>query len=234
MSRRSRSQSVTSLGSDASGDDGSTEGSSSPIVELLIVFVVVFAAQQLTAIIGIGVMAGLFVLAPPLTTNPWTIVTSVYAHGGIGHLVSNSLALIVFGWPVARATTRLRFHTFFLVTGVIAGISQIVLSGVFEGMPLVGGWVEQAPVLGASGAVFALLGYLIASNRLSAGLASFIDVPQWFAVLVFVGLAIAVTLATGGPGIALFAHFTGFLVGLLSGRLRVLHVGGSGGRGSRL
>ena len=162
MSRRSRSQSVTSLGSDASGDDGSTEGSSSPIVELLIVFVVVFAAQQLTAIIGIGVMAGLFVLAPPLTTNPWTIVTSVYAHGGIGHLVSNSLALIVFGWPVARATTRLRFHTFFLVTGVIAGISQIVLSGVFEGMPLVGGWVEQAPVLGASGAVFALLGYLIA------------------------------------------------------------------------
>ncbi|WP_440763775.1 rhomboid family intramembrane serine protease [Natronorubrum sp. DTA7] len=234
MSRRSRSQSDTYLRSDSSGDDGSAEGASSPIVELLIVFVVVFAAQQVAAIIGIGLMAGLFVLAPPLTTNPWTIVTSVYAHGGIGHLVSNSLALIVFGWPVARATTRLRFHTFFLVTGVIAGISQIVLSGVFEGMPLVGGWVEQAPVLGASGAVFALLGYLIASNRLSTGVASFVDVPQWLAALVFVGLAVAVTLATAAPGVALLAHFTGLLVGLVAGRARVLHVGGSGGRGSRL
>ena len=234
MSRRSRSQSDTYLRSDSGRDDESDEGSSSAIAELLIVFVVVFAAQQVAAIIGIGVMAGLFVLAPPLTTNPWTIVTSVYAHGGIGHLVSNSLALIVFGWPVARATTRLRFHTFFLMTGVIAGISQIVLSGFLEGMPLVGAWFEQAPVLGASGAVFALLGYLIASNRLSTGLASFVDVPQWLAVLVFVGLAAAVTLATAAPGVALLAHFTGLLVGLVAGRARVLHVGGSGGRGSRV
>lgn len=234
MSRRSRSrsQSGTYLGSDSSTDDGSGEGSSSPIVELLIVFVAVFVIQQLTAIIGIGVMTGLFVLAPPLSTNPWTVVTSVYAHGGLGHLVSNSLALIVFGWPVARATTRLRFHTFFLVTGAIAGISQIVLTNVASSAPLIGVPGTEG-VLGASGAVFALLGYLIASNRLSTGLASFVDVPQWMAVLVFVGLAIAVTLATGGPGVALLAHFTGFLLGLLAGRARVLHVG-SGGRGSRL
>ncbi|WP_121741409.1 rhomboid family intramembrane serine protease [Natronorubrum halophilum] len=204
-----------------SGAKTATDGSSSPIFELLVVFVAVFVIQQVTALLG--VMVGLFVLAPPLTTNPWTIVTSVYAHGSVGHLLSNSLALIVFGWPVARATTRVRFHTFFLVTGAIAGLSQIVLTNVAASVPLLA-VAATGGVLGASGAVFALLGYLVASNRLSAGVASFVDVPQWLAALVFLVLAVAVTVATAAPGVALLAHFTGFLIGLLAGRARVLHV----------
>ncbi|RKD95491.1 rhomboid family intramembrane serine protease [Halopiger aswanensis] len=226
---RSRADSRSGLAPDAT--DGPPSGSSSPIVELLGIFVLVFVLQTVTALIGVGVMAGLFVLAPPLTTNPWTIVTSVYAHGGLGHLVSNSVALVVFGWPVARATTRLRFHVFFAVTGAIAGVSQIVLSGAFAGLPFVGDWFAVRPVLGASGAVFALLGYLIASNRLSTGLASFVDVPDWVSALVFLGLAVAVTLATAAPGVALLAHFAGFLVGLVAGRLRVLQVGSRAGNG---
>ncbi|AEH38427.1 rhomboid family intramembrane serine protease [Halopiger xanaduensis] len=224
MANRPRAHSQAGARSTPDGESGAT-GSSSPIIELLGIFVLVFALQTVTALIGVGVMAGLFVLAPPLTTNPWTIVTSVYAHGSVGHLVSNSVALVVFGWPVARATTRLRFHAFFAVTGAIAGVSQIVLSRVFAGLPFVGNWFAVHPVLGASGAVFALLGYLIASNRLSTGLASFVDVPNWVSALVFLGLAIAVTLATAAPGVALLAHFSGFLVGLLAGRLRVLQVG---------
>ncbi|SIS12572.1 rhomboid family intramembrane serine protease [Natronorubrum thiooxidans] len=201
-----------------------TDGPTSPIYELLVVFAVVFVLQQFTALLGLGVMAGLFVLAPPLTTNPWTIVTSVYAHGGVGHLLSNSLALIVFGWPVARATTRLRFHAFFLVTGAIAGISQILLTNAAASVPLVG-VAGTSGVLGASGAVFALLGYLVASNRLSSGLRSVVDVPRWLVVVIVVGLATAVTLATAAPGVALLAHFTGFLLGLLAGRARLLSVG---------
>lgn len=235
MPRRSRprSQSETYLGTGSGTDDGSETDSSGPIFDLLVVFVVVFAAQQVTALLGIGVMAGLFVLAPPLTTNPWTIVTSVYAHGGIGHLVSNSLALIVFGWPVARATSRVRFHAFFLVTGALAGVSQIVLTNAASSAPLLAVPGTRG-VLGASGAVFALLGYLIASNRLSTGLASFVDVPQWLAAVVFIALAIAVTMATAAPGVALLAHFTGFLLGLIAGRARLLHVGRSSGRRSRV
>ncbi|WP_226004121.1 rhomboid family intramembrane serine protease [Natrinema salinisoli] len=221
MSRRSRSQPETYLRSDSGRDDGSDPGSSSPILELLVVFAVVFVVQGLTMFAG--VMGTLFVLAPPLTSDPWTIVTSVYAHDGLGHLVSNTLALIVFGWPVARATTRLRFHAFFALTGAIAGIAQIVLTGVLAAIPMVP--VAPTPgVLGASGAVFALLGYLVASNRLSSGLASIVDVPDWLSILLFVGLAIAVTFATASPGVALIAHFTGFLVGTVAGRARVLAV----------
>ncbi|RQG97837.1 rhomboid family intramembrane serine protease [Natrarchaeobius chitinivorans] len=219
MSNRSWSESGAGAEPGSRSDD---DGSTSPLFEILVVFVVVYVLQGIFALAG--VMTGLFVLTPPLATNPWTIVTSVYAHAGVWHLLSNSLALIVFGWPIARATTRLRFHTFFLFTGALAGVSQIVLTGFAASAP--GIPVAASPgVLGASGAVFALLGYLIASNRLSAGLASFVDVPRWLVILVFVALAAAVTIATAAPGVALVAHFTGFLVGLIAGRTRVLNVG---------
>ncbi|MFC6768336.1 rhomboid family intramembrane serine protease [Natrinema soli] len=218
---RSRSQSNTYLQPDSDGSDGTQTGPGSPILEVLVVFAVVFVVQGLTAFAG--VMGAFFVLAPPLTTNPWTIITSVYAHSGVGHLLSNTLALVVFGWPVARATTRARFHVFFAITGAIAGVTQIVLTGLLVAVPFVP-IAPTAGVLGASGAVFALLGYLVASNRLSSGLASFVDVPQWLSILVVVGLVIAVTLATASPGVALIAHFAGFLVGVVTGRARVLAV----------
>jgi membrane associated rhomboid family serine protease len=203
------------------------DGSGSPIFEVLTLFLLVFAAQLVTALADL--VGGLFVLSPPVTENPWTVVTSVYAHGGVGHLVSNAVALVLFGWPVARATTRLRFHLFFILSGALAGVAQIVVSGALAGFPLVPA-DPTTGVLGASGAVFALLGYLLASNRLSSGLAGVIRIPGWLAGLVFVGVAAAVTLFTAQPGVALIAHFTGLLFGLVAGRLRVLSVRTTTGR----
>lgn len=191
----------------------------SPIMDLLVVFVAVFAFQVLAA--TVNMLAGLFVLSPPLTENPWTIVTSVYAHVGISHLVSNAIALVLFGWPVARATTNLRFHAFFLTTGALAGISQILVSDAIASLPVVTGSGTPG-VLGASGAVFALLGYLLASNRLTVGVSSFVSLPRWLEYLLIVGLAVALTIATAQPGVALIAHFTGLVLGMIAGRVNVL------------
>jgi membrane associated rhomboid family serine protease len=195
--------------------------SGSPILELLFVFVLVFVAQAVSALADM--VGGLFVLTPPVTDNPWTVVTSVYAHAGPGHLLSNAVALVLFGWPVARATTRLRFHLFFVLTGSIAGVAQVVLSDILASLPVIV-FSATRGVLGASGAVFALLGYLLASNRLSSTLAGIARVPAWVSLIVFAGIAGAVTLLTAAPGIALIAHFTGLFVGLIAGRLRVLNV----------
>jgi membrane associated rhomboid family serine protease len=203
------------------GERGSGSRPGGPVLDLLVIFAVVLALQSAATLVSAALMAGLFVLAPPLTDNPWTIVTSVYAHSGLGHLVSNSIGLVLFGWPIARATTRLRFHTFFLVTGTLAGISQVVLTGLFASI----GVGDPTAVLGASGAVFALGGYLIAGNRLSDGLASVVDIPWWATLAVFVVLAAIITIATGAPGVALVAHFTGFLLGLIAGRVGALETG---------
>jgi membrane associated rhomboid family serine protease len=204
--------------------------SGSPIIELLVIFVLVFAVQLVTALTGL--VQALFVLSPPITDNPWTVLTSVYAHGSIQHLVSNAVALVLFGWPVARATTGARFHIFFALSGALAGVSQILLRGLLADLSILG--FEGTPgVLGASGAVFALLGYLLASNRLSTQLGSAVRVPQWLTLTVFLLVAAGVTLMTASPGVALIAHFTGLFVGLVAGRLRVLNVRPGTGTASR-
>ena len=185
-------------------------GSGMPVLELLFVFVLVYVLQFITAFAGL--VGSLFVLSPPIAQNPWTIVTSIYAHDGTGHLFSNAVALVLFGWPVARATTRFRFHLFFIVSGAVAGITQIVVS-------------DAAGVLGASGAVFALFGYLMAGNRLSSSLVQAVRVPTWVTLVAFVVIAAVVTLATASPGVALIAHFAGLLVGLLAGRVGLLDPG---------
>ncbi|MFC6723458.1 rhomboid family intramembrane serine protease, partial [Halobium palmae] len=75
-----------------------------------------------------------------------------------------------------------------------------------------------------SGAVFALAGYLLAGNVASTWVLDRIGVSGRAVFGLFVLVAAAVTLATAAPGIALVAHFTGLLVGLLAGRLRLLRV----------
>ncbi|WP_254863845.1 rhomboid family intramembrane serine protease [Halovivax gelatinilyticus] len=195
----------------------------SPIVEILAIFAIVFVLQYLAALFNLAVLAGLFVLQPPIESSPWTAVTSVYAHANLSHLVSNSVAFVLFGWPVARATSRAKFHAFFLATGAVAGVSQIVVTGALASAPLVPA-TPTAGVLGASGAVFALLGYLLAANRLSTSLGGVVSVPRWVTAIVFVIVAGFVTVATGAPGVALVAHFTGLLFGLVAGWFRVLRV----------
>jgi len=196
-------------------------GSARPIIDLLVAFVVVYVCQIVLAFVGLA--SALFVLSPPVTADPWTVATSVYAHASVWHLLSNSVALVLFGYPLARATTRTRFHAFFLLAGAVAGIAQIAVTNLVATLPLVG--IEPTVgVLGASGAVFALLGYLLASNPLSAGLGATISAPPWATVLVFVGVAAVLTFLTASPGAALVAHFTGIVVGLAAGTANLLAV----------
>jgi membrane associated rhomboid family serine protease len=184
-------------------------------VQTLVVFAVVAVLQALAGLVGAG---GLFVLRPGSLLDPATVLVSVYAHDNLGHLLSNSLALLLLGLAVERGTTRLRFHLFFVTTGVIAGIVQIVVTA-----PFVTG---QPGVLGASGAIFGLLGYLLAGNSVSGSLLSRFDLGRRAQVALFVVVAGVVTVATAAPGVALLAHFTGLLVGLVAGRLRLLRVTG--------
>jgi membrane associated rhomboid family serine protease len=186
----------------------------SPTLDTLAIILVVFLAQAVTAAVGTGITA-ILVLAPPLVEPPWSPITSVYAHGSIAHLVGNATSLAILGLIVERGTTRGRFHAFFLTTGVISvfaeGYYQIAM-----GTP--------RAVLGASGAVFALLGYVLAGNPLSGGLLNRLDLPTWLQLLVVGAAAGAIALWATPEGAALVGHFTGLVLGLVAGRLRLLRV----------
>lgn len=183
-----------------------------PVVETLVAMVVVSLATWTAALVG---LTGLFVLAPPVFSPPWSLVTSVYAHIGPGHLLSNAVVVAVAGSLVAWSTTRLRFHAFFVTTGVVAGLAQVWLGSLLG---------SSAGVLGASGAAFALVGYVLAANPVSSTVLDRLRLPPRVTVLLVAVVAGTLTLLFSAPGSALVAHLTGAVLGLIAGRLRLLRV----------
>lgn len=96
-----------------------------------------------------------FALIPAAVANGewYRLVTSMFLHFGIPHIVFNMWALLVIGSPLERLLGRLRF----LVLYFLAGLGGALLSFAF-GPPL-----EQAA--GASGAIFGLFGAFYVVNR---------------------------------------------------------------------
>jgi membrane associated rhomboid family serine protease len=189
-----------------------------PTVDLLVVFAGVFAVQQVAGAVGLGVEW--FALATPVR-RPWTLITTVYAHAGLGHLLANAVGLVVVGLVLERSTTRARFHAFVLVTGVVSAGAEFLV-GVALGSPVA--------VLGGSGAILASFGYVLAGNRVVGGVLSRLSLSRRGATALLLAVAAAVTLLTAGPGVALVAHGTGFAVGAVAGRVGVLRAAPETGR----
>ena len=190
----------------------------------LALFLAVFVVQRLVRVVAGGVtMQSLFALTTPVTANPWTVLTSVYAHGSLSHLLANAVALAFVGVLLERETTPARFHAFVLVTGALSGLAEVWLAATVGSV--VGGVPAQVAVLGGSGAIFALAGYLLASNRLTERVVGTVQVSPRVQLAALAVIAVVVTLATASPGVALVAHFTGLLLGLLAGRAHLLRPG---------
>lgn len=184
----------------------------SPTADLLAVFLVVFVAQEAAGIVGVPL--GWFALAAPLAA-PWTLLTSVYAHASVSHLLANAVALAIVGFALERSTTRARFHAFVLATGALAGLAELAVGSLLGG---------PTAVLGASGAILALYGYVLAGNPVTGGLLARIDLGRRGKLALLVLVAVLVTLLTARTGVALVAHATGLGMGLVSGRFAVLRV----------
>lgn len=181
----------------------------SPTAQTLLAMGLVFALQGLVAVTGRDVV---FAVREPLDRQAWTIVVSVYAHDGLGHLFANALPVAVLGAILERDTSRLRFHAFFATTGAVAGVAVLLV-------PLT---PADAGVLGASGAVFGCFGYLLTSNRLAAALRRVPGLGRRGRIALVLLGGVAITLATWVPGAANLAHFTGFVLGGLAGWGRLL------------
>ena len=84
-----------------------------------------------------------------------TLLTSMFMHGSLMHLLGNMLFLWIFGDNVEDDLSHARYTAFYLVTGVIASLSHVVSTFVFADNPFI-------PSLGASGAISAVMGgYLV-------------------------------------------------------------------------
>lgn len=143
----------------------------------------------------------------------YTLVSSMFLHGGFGHILGNMLFLKVFGDNVEDRLGRGPFLLFYMVTGLVAGLAHVVINP-----------TSTIPSIGASGAISGVLGaylLLFRSNRVRVLVFyAIIEVPAWmmigfWAVQQFIATMgdIAVTEETGG--VAYAAHAGGFVAGLV-------------------
>ncbi|QIO21259.1 rhomboid family intramembrane serine protease [Haloarcula sp. JP-L23] len=190
----------------------------SPTLVTLLAIVAVFALQQVVGLVAR--QRHLFALSNPLLDQPWTLVTSVYAHAGPSHLLANAAALALAGLLLERTTTSARFHGFFVTVGALSGVAQVAFVGTLG--PLLPGIPASVSVLGASGAIFGLFGYLLAANRFTETVVGGFELAPRAQLALGGVLAAAITLLTANPGVALVAHFTGLLLGFLAGRAHLL------------
>jgi membrane associated rhomboid family serine protease len=93
--------------------------------------------------------------------NLWTLITSMFVHANLAHLFFNMISLFFVGNFIEKIIGKKRFIWFYLISGIFAGIFLSLLSGFF-GFGI-GAKIFGDPSLmgvGASGAIFGLLGLL--------------------------------------------------------------------------
>jgi membrane associated rhomboid family serine protease len=156
------------------------------------------------------------VSVPGLQKTPgsvyFTLLTSMFMHGGIAHILGNMWFLWIFGDNIENDLGRVRYLAFYLLCGLLASLAHVAMNA--------SGPSAQIPSLGASGAISGVMGaYLVmhAQRRVTVLLFRFVtDVPGYVAVgLWFVFQIIAGLGALGGPssGVAHWAHIGGFVAG---------------------
>ncbi|MFP3953256.1 MAG: rhomboid family intramembrane serine protease [Candidatus Acetothermia bacterium] len=151
---------------------------------------------------------------PPLVPFPvfFTLITSMFIHGGFFHLIGNMLFLWIFGDNVEDAMGHVRFALFYFLSGIAGGLLQIVANS-----------GSGTPMVGASGAIAGVMAaYLILypHSRIVTVLPiffffTFVEIPA--ALMVGLWFLFELVRAVGEPAgqVARLAHVGGFIAGAM-------------------
>jgi len=135
------------------------------------------------------------------------LLTSMFLHGGVLHLLMNMYGLLIAGSLLEPVLGSFRLMTSYLLTGLAGSIASVMF--------------HPATVsVGASGAIFGLFGLLLVTMAMGDPRVAALRRVFMTNVLVFVGLNLALGFMV--PGIDNAAHIGGFLMGALLGFLIVL------------
>jgi membrane associated rhomboid family serine protease len=143
------------------------------------------------------------------------VLTSMFLHGSWMHLLGNMWFLWLFGNNVEDAMGRARFVAFYLLTGIAAALTQVVLTP-----------SSAVPMVGASGAISGVMGaYIVLYPHVRV----FVMVPLGFILTsmawpawMMLGYWLLLQFVSGltvmekeGGGVAFWAHFGGFVAGVV-------------------
>ncbi len=144
----------------------------------------------------------------------YTLITSMFLHGGFMHLGGNILFLWIFGDNLEDKLGHVGFLAFYLVCGAAAGFAQ------FAANP-----ASLVPTIGASGAIAGVMGgYLLLYPKARIDVLfifiiifKIFPVPAWVVLGVWFGFQLINGLSAdiSGGGVAFWAHVGGFVAGFL-------------------
>lgn len=186
-------------------------GPVTPVVKALIIanvvmFVLSRLAPGLTSSLGLvpEEVIGSFAI--------WQLVTYLFLHGGIFHILFNMLTLWMFGVELERMWGSRYFTKFYLVSGVGAGLTQILASFIPIG-PLPSLYFAQT--IGASGAIYGLLlAYAMYFPHRQIMFWGLFPIEVRYFVLIMGGISL-LSAADGASGVAHMAHLGGIAAGYL-------------------
>ena len=138
----------------------------------------------------------------------FTLLTSLFLHGGWMHLISNLLYLWIFGDNVEDCMGHIRFLLFYLLCGFAASFTHAMADP-----------SSSVPLVGASGAIAGILGaYLILHPRVKVLVLVFKGIPLRLPAFLIIGFWVGLQVFNvlyGSPGnTAWWAHIGGFICGM--------------------
>jgi len=193
-----------------------------PVIKwLLIINFVVFFLQQIVMGIMFGNIPGWYVLNHYFALNPivgfdrfgepfnfqiWQLITYQFMHGGFSHIFFNMLMLWMFGMEIENIWGSRKFLAFYLISGIGAGLVQILFSPILTG--------ALAPTIGASGAIF---GVMIAFGMMFPNRYIFVYflIPMKAKYLIAFLMAIEVLSVGGISFVAHLAHIGGAITAFI-------------------
>lgn len=133
----------------------------------------------------------------------WRYVTAVFLHGDIVHLLYNLFALLFFGIICEKLIGSRRFLILFLVSGIVANVIAVNFYN---------------SSLGASGAIYGILGILVVIRPMMMIWAFGLLLPMFIAGIIWVVADLLRVMSLIDPGnTGSIAHLSGIVVGLLLG-----------------
>jgi len=138
----------------------------------------------------------------------WQLVTYMFLHGGLWHILFNMWALWLFGHALERVWGMRRFFAYYFFTGIGAGLTVVAISLLIEPARL-------SVTIGASGAIYGLLlafGMLFPNQPLYLFLIP-VPIPAKYAVLLLGAFAFVASITGIQPGISNIGHLGGLLFG---------------------
>jgi membrane associated rhomboid family serine protease len=187
-------------------------GPLTPAIKILIALNVgAFLLQQI--VYGLTMLLGLQPAAILGQLHVWAPLTYMFLHGGIGHILFNMLSLWMFGTELERMWGTAFFTRFYLVCGVGAALTTILLS-FLPGS--IGEQLYYSLTIGASGAIYGvLLAYAMYFPDRRILFYFLFPIPAKYFVMIIGAISFLSAMGSSGDGVAHVTHLGGLLAGWL-------------------